>query len=226
MKPERYQLLESLTALLEARELVERRARRGQQDHVAGLREADRGVDARHEALDILVRDLLEEARGREGLRLAVDRALARVRQVELALRARDADVAGAALFLDLIGVHERARMREEALLHADHEDNGELEALGRVQRHERHAVVLDVGVVDVGDERELREEGLEVRVLLRLLEVARDADEFLEILDARLVLRLLVGFELREVARVLEHLVDEIVELHVHVGVHEVEDE
>ena len=96
----------------------------------------------------------------------------------------------------------------------------------GRVQRHERHAVILDVGVVDVGDERELREEGLEVRVLLRLLEVTRDADELLEVLDARLVLRFLVCLELIDVARLFEDPVDEIVELHVHVGVHEVEDE
>ena len=116
--------------------------------------------------------------------------------------------------------------MREEPLLHADHEDDRELESLGRVQRHERHAVVLDIGIVDVGDERELREEGLEVRVLLRLLEVARDADELLEVLDARLVLRFLVRLELIDVARLLEDPVDEVVELHVHVGVHEVEDE
>ena len=116
--------------------------------------------------------------------------------------------------------------MREEPLLHADHEDNRELEAFGRVQRHERHAVVLDIGIVDVGDERELREEGLEVRVLLRLLEVARDADELLEVLDARLVLRFLVRLELIDVTRLLEDPVDEVVELHVHVGVHEVEDE
>src|SRR5205807_4189486 len=53
-----------------------------------------------------------------------------RVGQVQIALRARDADVAEAALFLEAPLV-ERARVREDSLLAADHEDDPELEPLG-----------------------------------------------------------------------------------------------
>ena len=52
--------------------------------------------------------------------------------------------------------------MRERAVLEAHHEDHGELEALGRVERHERHDSAAAVGIgnlVGIGHERDLLEE-------------------------------------------------------------------
>ena len=49
--------------------------------------------------------------------------------------------------------------MREDALLHADQEHDRELEALGRVQRHQDDLVLVAVELVGVGHERHLLEE-------------------------------------------------------------------
>ena len=52
------------------------------------------------------------------------------------------ADIAQAALFLEAVGVIERTPVREQSVFHAGHEDERELQALDRVQRHQLHAVV------------------------------------------------------------------------------------
>ena len=57
----------------------------------------------------------------------------------QLAPRAGDRHVAEAALLLE-VRLLDRARVREEVLLHPDHEDRVELEALRVVQRHQRDA--------------------------------------------------------------------------------------
>ena len=72
-----------------------------------------------------------------------------------------DADVGEPALLLHLVGLGERPDVREDALLHADEEHHRELQALGRVQRHQ-HDLVFDFAVgqlVGVGDEGDLLEE-------------------------------------------------------------------
>ena len=48
-----------------------------------------------------------------------------------------DADVGEPALLLQLVGLADRAQVREHAVLEADEEHDRVLEALGRVQRHE-----------------------------------------------------------------------------------------
>ena len=59
--------------------------------------------------------------------------------------RARDADVGQAPLLLDP-RLRDRARVRQQALLHADQEHVRELEPLGGVERHERHGVAAGLG--------------------------------------------------------------------------------
>ena len=59
--------------------------------------------------------------------------------------RPRDADVTEAAFLLELVGIAERAHVREDAVLEPGEEHDRELEALGRVQRHERDRARLAV---------------------------------------------------------------------------------
>ncbi|CAM5701575.1 hypothetical protein SCALM49S_00894 [Streptomyces californicus] len=104
--------------------------------------------------------------------------------------------------------------MREDAVLQAGEEDDGELQALRRVQRHQRDdpgAVLLLVGdLVGVRDEGDLLQElGEGARTLFvaaLLLELQGDGGEFLEVLDPGLVLRVVGRLELGEVARTLQH--------------------
>ena len=111
---------------------------------------------------------------------------------------ARHAHIAEAALFFDLIGLHQRARMREQAFFHAGQHHQRELQALGGVQRHQRDLGVLVV-LVGVADERGVVEELVE-----RLAAVARihgGVDQFAQVLDAREGFGRVFFFQLLDVA-------------------------
>ncbi len=105
--------------------------------------------------------------------------------------------------------------MREHAVLHAGEEDDRELESLGGVQSHQRDdagAVLVLVGdLVRVGDQRHpLQERGepdrrLTLPVAVLLFELQGYGGEFLEVLDAGLVLRVGRGLQLGEVAGAFE---------------------
>ena len=102
---------------------------RGAAKNALARREPPRAGDRRERArrladeLQQLGRDLVDEAAARVDLEVAEDAPAPRVRQIELLHRARHADVAEAALLLDVVVVD--ARVREEALLHAGHEHDG-----------------------------------------------------------------------------------------------------
>ena len=116
--------------------------------------------------------------------------------------------------------------MGEDAVLEAGEEDDRELEALRRVERHQRDDPgVVAVGrvgdLVGVGDQGDPLEEvaetdgdraGLDLgrvgaRPRLRVLgELAGHRDELGEVLHAGAVLRVVARLELGEVARALEH--------------------
>ena len=66
--------------------------------------------------------------------------------QVQTLLGARDTDVAEPSLLFELVGVTEAAGVREYAVLKARDEHRGELEALGRMEGHERDGGLLLVG--------------------------------------------------------------------------------
>ena len=103
--------------------------------------------------------------------------ARAESRQRELALRARDAHVHQPPLLVHRVGI-DRALVRHQALLDAHQVDARELEALGRVQRHQRDrvAAALAVGAcvgiaVVLGRQRDALQE-LRQRRLARLAHV------------------------------------------------------
>ena len=153
--------------------------------------------------------------------------------QVEALLGAGDADVAEAPFLFELVGIAEAAHVREHAVFQADEEHDRVLEALGRVQRHQRDGALRPGSVlVDVGDERDRLEERLHAREALRrrrsrrspcptppiatrpvqlalvdlVVEVARRADELLQVLEAALRLDRALRFELGEVAALGQH--------------------
>src|SRR5918992_1322431 len=80
-------------------------------------------------ALELVRGQLVEESAREVVAARAPERAGRGVRQRELLLGAREPDVAEPPLLLEHL-LLERARVREDALLHADHEDGAELEAL------------------------------------------------------------------------------------------------
>src|SRR4051794_29361053 len=75
--------------------------------------------------------DLVEEPARRVVLRRPEQHAAPRVAQVQALARSRDADVGESPFLLQLVGFAERAEVREHAVLEADDEHVGELEALG-----------------------------------------------------------------------------------------------
>ncbi len=89
-------------------------------------------------------------------------------------------DIAEATLLLQLVGLRQALGVREDPLLHPGEEHDPELEALGGVQRHERHARAV-VGDVCSGYESGGLEKRLEVGVL------GRHVQELGQVLDAAL---------------------------------------
>ena len=72
---------------------------------------------------------------------------------MELLHRPSDADVGEATFLFEFGRIAQRSDVGEHAVLHADEENDGELEALGGVKRHQRDRGFLLVDVVGVADE-------------------------------------------------------------------------
>ena len=138
--------------------------------------------------------------------------AAAGVGEREVAHRAGDADVGEPALLLDAALV-DRARVREHAVLHADDEDDRELEALGVVQRHQRHEALVVARCCPrrraarsaAGTPRASRP-----RVRWRRTR-APTLHELLEVLDPALRLDRPLGLERLEVAGLVQHLLEQL---------------
>ncbi len=88
--------------------------------------------------------------------------------------------------------------MREDPFLDADQEDDGELQPLRRVERHQHDLIVIG-DLVGVGDERDLFEE------LVHVGELACRADQLAEVLDAASGLDGVLGLQFGEVAGAVE---------------------
>ena len=101
--------------------------------------------------------------------------------------------------------------MREDPLLHPDHEHGAELEALRVVERHQRDEALLLADRVLVGEERDLLEERRTGSAPPSLDVLLRDADELLQVLDAAARLDRPLGLERLEVAGLLEDALDEL---------------
>ena len=201
-------------------------AERGVADGVAGrddelgrsprrgrLRRPVAGPGGRPQPLALhLRRQLVEEARSEVVAPPSEERPGHRVRQRQPLHRPRHADVAEATLLLHAL-LLDGTDVREDPLLHPDHEHRPELEALRVVQRHQRDEPAVVPDRVLVGDEGDVLEEAGDrgVRGLLAVL--AGDADELLQVLDAALRLDRSLGLERVERARLLEDALEQLVE-------------
>ena len=108
------------------------------------------------------------------------------------------ADVAETALFFDVVGLEHGARVREQALLEAAKENERELQALCRVQAHQRDLGALVV-VVGIGNEGSMVE-----KLIKRFAAVARvgsGIDQLAQVFDARESFGRVFGFEQLDVA-------------------------
>ena len=113
-------------------------------------------------------------------------------------------DVGEAPLLLHLVRFGERTIVREDALLDADDEHDGELEPLGRVEGHQ-HDLIVVVEIVGVGDQRHLLEE------LVEHGELACRTDQLAEVLDPTVRLDGVLGLELAEIARVVDRGLEQV---------------
>src|SRR5919106_1804307 len=161
-------------------------------------------------ALDLVSRELVEEAARQPVVACAPERARRCVREHEPLLRASEAHVCQAALLLEPL-LLEGARVREDALLHPHEEDGAELEPLRVVEGHERHEAALLLQLVLVRVERDLLEELREAWLGCGSLVLAGDADELHEILDPPLRLDGPLRLERLEVTAALEDALQEL---------------
>ena len=100
---------------------------------------AREALGAHAHELDVVIRNLSQEAARRVGRRGAVRAPRGGVGEEQLALGARDGDVGQAAFLLHAGRIVLVALVREDPLLHAGDEHDGELQALRRVYGHHRH---------------------------------------------------------------------------------------
>ena len=101
--------------------------------------------------LQIIGRQFIQEATGLAGLPFARAFAARAITQVQRLLRTGDADVGEAAFLVEVVRFHAGA-VRQDAFLHADQEHVRKLQTLGRMQRHEMHAVAAGLVLVAVED--------------------------------------------------------------------------
>jgi hypothetical protein len=99
-----------------------------------------------------------EEARGPRQHFGAVHAARFGVGDEQFFAGAGDADVGEAALLFQPAFVVDRTLAGEQAFFHADQEHHRKLQALGRVQCHQLHAVVPRLALVFAGFQRGVRE--------------------------------------------------------------------
>ena len=128
--------------------------------------------------------------------------------------RARDAHIGESPLFFEAPGFVERFLAREQAVFEADEEDERKLQALGRMQRHQLHAVLPGLALRLAGFERGVGEERSQLGetgfdILRRALETAGDVDEFVEIFHSRFGTAARIGFVEIAQAGVLDAMVD-----------------
>src|SRR5215212_741940 len=121
----------------------------------------------------VLVGDLREETRRHPVLPLAPAGAQPGVRERERLPRPRDPDVGEPPLLLEVVLV-ERTGVREGPFFHPDDEDVPELEPLGVVERHQRHAATLRGHRVLIRIQGLLLQEALERRLWLEALVLPR----------------------------------------------------
>ncbi len=145
-----------------------------------------------------------------------------RAGQVEPLPGSGDADVGKPAFLLELAFVVDRALVREDVLLHAGEEDDGKLQSLGGVQRHQRdHAAVIGSlwYLVGIGHQRDLLKEGGQATINISAIEFPGNRNEFVEVLDASGVLQVGRCLKLGDIAGAVENRLHNVADRRALIG-------
>jgi hypothetical protein len=126
---------------------------------VAAFEARGEGGALRRDPAQRRLRQLVEKAALGVVAGLAMQHARLREAEVEALPGPGDGHVHEPPLLLEAVGVVRRVVVREEALLQSGDEDDVELEALGRVDRHQLHRVLAGLRLVVAGLERGVGEE-------------------------------------------------------------------
>ena len=105
------------------------------------------------------------------------------MRERQLLACARHADIREPTLFFDAL-LLDRPAVGKDPLLHSDQVDRAKLEPFRIVEGHQRHQALLAADRVLIREERDLLQEVRQRRLLRRLMVLARDADELLQVLE------------------------------------------
>ena len=159
----------------------------------------------RPDVLDQVRRHLGDEAARHGRLGAAPGRAGPGVRDGQVPPGPGDADVEEPALLLQLARLGQGAEVGEDPLLQPDHEDGRVLQALGRVQRHQRDPGAVAVELVGVRHQGHGLEEADDV------VEVAGLGGQLGQVLDPPVGLVGVLGHQLGQVARPLGHQLHEV---------------
>ena len=142
-----------------------------------GLRLAD--------PLAVLLRYLLQKARGRLRRRAAKQHALSGIGHGKMLAGAGHGHIAQPPLLLHLLLVAHGAVAGEQAILHAHHEHLREFQALGAVHGHHHHAVVALLGAVQIGVQRHLVQKARQAGIVRLVVQKGVDAGgQFLHVLQ------------------------------------------
>ena len=170
----------------------------------------DHGGTAPAKILDELRRNFFKKPRRNAHLRhvVAIAAAIVRAREDQRVHGARHAHVAETALLFEFVGIGERARMREQALLKPGEKDQRKLQALGRVQRHQRDARI-GIELVGVRSQRRMIEKlG---QSLAALFGIVRGVGQFLQVLNAAEGLRRALGLKRLDVAGAVDEKANQL---------------
>ncbi len=121
---------------------------------------------------------------------------------------ASHADVAQTPLFFDVVGLEHGARMRKQSFFEATEKDQRKLQALGRVQAHERNlrALVVVVGIAD--------KSGVVEKLVKRFSAVARvhrGIHQLTQVFDAGERFRRVLLFEQLDVAGAVDQKLEQV---------------
>ena len=166
--------------------------------------------------------DLLQEAAWRVVIDLIIQHPLGRVADEQHLPGTGDGHVTQAAFFFQTGVVVQAAAVGENALFQPHHEHDGEFQSLGAVDGHQRHVGGFQVGVIQIGDQRDIFQIVLQRGIVRGLFVFRYRAQKFLHVFQPRLALIGQVALVHILQAGALQHMLHKFADAHVLPGQHQ----
>ena len=145
----------------------------------------------------------------------AKDGAYGSISHIQLALGSGNTYIAGTALLLQLLRLHQGTAVREHALLHTSHKHHRELQAFGRVKRHESNPLLLQIRIINIRQQSHFAKEVLQIWFfLLFLLKILGYSYKLLQVFNSGFIFQLflrLVIFQGFKIAGSIHNLLNQI---------------